>query len=256
MSQVFSLDNPFVRFMSKVADVFVLNLVWLIFSLPIVTMGASTTAACYVGMRLARGDEGYVFKRFWKSFKLNFKQATIIYLIQLVIGAVLAADLYIWVKMPGQVATVMTIVTTVLIVIYASISLYTYGVLARFENTILGTVKNAALLAVANFPFVIIMLAIFAIYVALNFMAAIFTMLTVFIGFGFLFYTYGVLYNISFRKFVPLYDRVENDDEEFIKKMQEEAKAEERAKELEAQKEKAEENAKEQDAQSDNAEEK
>ena len=88
MDKLFDLDNPFFRFISKLVDVIWLNILWLIFSIPMVTIGASTTAMFSVTMKMARDKEGYVFQGFWKAFKENFKQATIIWIILLIVGTV------------------------------------------------------------------------------------------------------------------------------------------------------------------------
>ena len=60
MAKIFDLDNPVWRFMGKVFDMMVLTVLWVVTSLPVVTIGASTTALYYVGMKLARDDEGYI----------------------------------------------------------------------------------------------------------------------------------------------------------------------------------------------------
>lgn len=207
MDRFLNRDNPFFQFMSKIADVFILNWLWILFSLPIVTAGAATTAAFYEGMRLAKEDDGLVFKRFWKSFRQNFKQATIIHIIFMAIGVLLAFDLYMWLKLKSDFALIMLALTTIAWIIYIVIVLYTYATLARFENTILATVKNALLIAVANFPLTLLMLAILAVYAALNYIMILLNMLTIFIGMGLLAYVYGILFNIAFRKFIPLREK-------------------------------------------------
>lgn len=208
MNQFLDSNNPFFRFMGKVADVFLLNLMWVVCSLPIITAGAATTAAMYEGMRLARGEEGYVISRFWKSFRLNFKQATKIHVLFLAAGALLAFDMMVWMKSSGSLALAMIAITTVIIIVYAVLVLYTYAVLARFENTIIATMKNALLLAIANFPITLLILAILAVYLVMNYIMILFNFLTVFIGLGFLAYLYGVLFNVAFRKFAPLFEKV------------------------------------------------
>jgi len=75
-----------------------------VFSIPVITMGASITAMFYVGMKLVRDEEGYVFKGFIKSFKQNFKQGFLIELIIGVVAALLIADIricYMWAKADG-----------------------------------------------------------------------------------------------------------------------------------------------------------
>lgn len=221
MNQFLKLDSPFFKFMGKIGDIFLLNLMWVVFSIPIITIGASTTAAFSVGMRMARGNDGYVISRFWKSFKQNFKQATIIHIIMLIIGSLLYLDMSIWAKnSENPVAMLMMLVTVILSIIYCVEVLYVYAVLARFENTIKNTLKNAMLIAIANLPVTILLIIGVVIYLVLNSIMMLMTVLTVMFGMGLLAYIFGILYNIAFRRFAPVTDSVEEDywhmDEEKI----------------------------------------
>ena len=83
---IFNYDNPVWRFIGKLGDLMILNILWVICSIPIFTMGASTTAVYYVTMKLVRGDDGYTLRNYFKSFKENFKQATVIWLLMLYPG--------------------------------------------------------------------------------------------------------------------------------------------------------------------------
>ena len=81
MGRFFSMDNKFFTFMNKVADLCILNIICLVCCIPIVTAGASITAMYYVTLKMVRNEEAYIVRSFFKSFKDNFKQATIINLI-------------------------------------------------------------------------------------------------------------------------------------------------------------------------------
>ena len=92
MGKIFSLDSPFVQFMNRVADIMWLNILFVICCIPVITIGASVTAMYYVTLKMVRNEESYITKSFFKSFKLNFKQATAIWLIILAAGGLF----YIW----------------------------------------------------------------------------------------------------------------------------------------------------------------
>ena len=79
-------DNPIISGMSRIFDMMCLNVLWLVCSLPIFTIGASTTAMYTVMLKVVKNEEGYIVKGFFKAFKENFKKSTIIWLILLVIG--------------------------------------------------------------------------------------------------------------------------------------------------------------------------
>ncbi len=92
MGGLFNMDGPFYKLGTLIFDMLLLNLIWLIFSLPIFTIGASTTALFYVCGKKVNSKDGYLFKDFWKSFKMNFKQSTIVWLIIMLVGFILYID--------------------------------------------------------------------------------------------------------------------------------------------------------------------
>ncbi len=80
----FSVDSPLYRFLSKMVDVLKLNFLWILFSLPLLTVGASTVAAMSVALKMTDDEEGYIGKSFVKAFKENWKQGTLLWLITVV----------------------------------------------------------------------------------------------------------------------------------------------------------------------------
>lgn len=160
MRELFNMDNGLFRALGKLADLMILNITFIIFSIPIFTIGASITGMYYVTLKMADNEEGYIFRGFWKSFKQNFKQATAIWLIVLAAGIILVLDLLILRDAEGTLFTVMRVMIAAIIVVYAMITLYVFPVLSRFYNTIRGTLKNSLLISIANFPYTVLMLAI------------------------------------------------------------------------------------------------
>lgn len=80
----FNYDSPFWSFMSRIADLVIVNILWLVFCIPVFTIGASTAAMYRVTLNLVRGEGGGVVRSFWASFKLNFKQGVLLFLILLI----------------------------------------------------------------------------------------------------------------------------------------------------------------------------
>ncbi len=85
MSNFFGLDSPFYKIGNSIADVFILSFLWTICSLPIITIGASTTALFYTATRIVTNRDGYIFKDFFKSFKKDFLRATSVWILILVL---------------------------------------------------------------------------------------------------------------------------------------------------------------------------
>lgn len=160
MGNFFNMDNKFFVFMGRVADLIILNLVFMVCCLPIVTIGPSLTALHYVTMKMVRNEESYIVKSFFKSFKENFKQGLIINLIMLFAGFMLYMDINIVNKMSGTLYNVLFCVFMAFILLYALLFLYIYPVLAKFYNTIKNTFVNALLMSIRHLPYTLLMLVI------------------------------------------------------------------------------------------------
>lgn len=156
MGQIFNLDNPVWNFMSKIADLVILNLLVMLFSLPVVTAGAAWTAMYFVTIRMARKEERYVVKDFLRSFKENFKQATVIWFFALVAACVFVGDILIYKEIPDQIPKVIMIAVVVLAYLVLGTLLYAFPLLSRFYNTVTGTLKNAFLVSIVNVPYTLL----------------------------------------------------------------------------------------------------
>ena len=96
MGKLFDLESPLFSGLNKMADLIYLNLLTFVCCIPIITIGASMTALNYVVLKMVRNEDSHLTRQFFKSFKQNFKQATIIWLIILLAIIVLAGDFYIF----------------------------------------------------------------------------------------------------------------------------------------------------------------
>ena len=107
----------------------------------------------FVTIRMVRKEERYVIKDFWRSFKQNFKQATIIWLLALVAAFVFIGDVLIYKQIPDQIPMVLMIVVMVFAYLVLGTLLYAFPLLSRFYNTVSGTLKNAFLVSIVNIPY-------------------------------------------------------------------------------------------------------
>lgn len=152
---IFTPESKFSRIMSRLAWGCYLNLLWTICSLPIITIGASTTALYYVTLKIAENREGDITQQFFRSFRTNFKQATQLWLILLVLGVVLGTDIYVLRHLTaatsGALAVALTLVLAVVIIAtiaYVMVMPYVFALLARVENTNRAMLKNALLMSI------------------------------------------------------------------------------------------------------------
>ena len=160
MSRFFNPDNPIMEFIAKIFDLILLNLIFIFSCVPIITIGASTSALSYVTLKMVRNEEAYIVRSFFKSFKDNFKQATIINLIMIAVGAVLYLDLNVAKNMPGSAGQIFHVIFMAFVIIYYVLFLYVYPILARFYNTIRNTIKNALFMAIRHLPYTVVMVLI------------------------------------------------------------------------------------------------
>ncbi len=140
--KLFSVDGGFYRFMCKLIDVVKLSFLWLLFSLPIITAGASTVAAMYVALKMADDEEGYIGRQFIKGFKDNWKKATLLWLITAVAVYAIYLDFQIFEAAEGN-PMIFLIIGIASIILAVSATLYSYPLLARYENTLFRTIQNS-----------------------------------------------------------------------------------------------------------------
>ena len=181
----FSYESKFSQLLLKLCYACYLNMLWFVCSIPIFTIGASTTALYYASLKLIRGEENHIGRQFFHSFRENFKQATVLWLILLGIGLFLGADGYIVYHLrassTGTVAVLWTLIMALLIaagVVYVIVLTHIFPLLASFSNTNLAMLKNSFLIG-THYLFATIM--VFAVHFAMFFaVVALFTPLIVF----------------------------------------------------------------------------
>lgn len=149
MKNIFNLDNKFFVFMSKVADVIILNLLFIFTSIPIITIGPSLTALYSVSLKLADGKDPYIANEYFRAWKENFKQSTIVWIILLPISLLLIFNISIYTA--GTAYLIMRIGMVVALIILGIGSLYVFPLLAKFENTVKQTIINAFLMSLRHF---------------------------------------------------------------------------------------------------------
>lgn len=156
--KIFNLDSPLMNILGKMADLMWLNILTMICCIPIVTAGASLTALHYMALKIVRNEECYITRGFFKSFKENFKQATLIWFILLAVVLVFVGDYYIILEMEVELHKVFKVILMAVTVLVVFAATYVFPVLAKFDNTIKQTIKNAFVMSILQFPRTIAMI--------------------------------------------------------------------------------------------------
>ena len=197
----FNMENKFFQAMGQLADAFILSVLWLLFCIPVVTAGASTTALFYTAHKVLRRQQGYLWSAFWGAFKSNFKQSTIIGLVYLAVFLLLSIDWRITNQMGAQnpaygAASYFFLVLMLFLTVWG---IYTFAYTARFELGVAQTMKNGVLLLIAHFPWSLLIMVIFLVSLAIVFLVMPLFILIVPTGAAAL---YDIILDRIFRKYM------------------------------------------------------
>ncbi len=207
MNRLFQIDSPIMQFLTRLADLVILNFLWIIFSLPIVTIGASTTALYRASLTLIDDGGSSTAGLFWRAFRSEFKTATLLFLILLL--PFLAVLFDVWLLLSGALSLPALLVGLCLlpVLLFLMMINYVFPLTAQFENSIKGTLKNAVLLSLANLPTSLAVLVLSLLPLLLFLFAAPFFLRTCvvwfFIGFSLIVYCNTLLLRRVFRKYFP-----------------------------------------------------
>lgn len=138
---MFRYDSGIMSFLGKVADIVILNLLTLLCCIPIVTIGASITAAHYTALKMHRDTDNYVVRNFFRSFKANLLQGILIWILWIV---VVALSVFAYLFYPeGGISTVLKIIMCSMLIFIAMTTMWLFPMQARFSNSIRITIRNA-----------------------------------------------------------------------------------------------------------------
>ena len=201
-----AIDSPVMRVLGRLGDIIILNMIFVVGCIPVITIGTSLSALYAVAMKMARGEDPSVWKEFWKAYKRNFKPATICWLIMAVIAALLFVDFrVIGVFRGSNLYSVMRIVLAVILGMWVLMFQYLFPYIARFENGIFATLRNALLLSAAHIPSTIVIVGlsvgsvILTLFTSRSFVIA--SIIWVFFGFAVLTYAQAFLLCRIFEKY-------------------------------------------------------
>lgn len=169
----FSYESKFSQLLLKICYSCYLNLLWFVCSLPVVTIGAATTALYYTSLKVIRGEESSLTQQFFHSFRENFKQATVLWLIMAGIGLFMAGDGYILYHLrlssSGALAVLWTVILAIVIaaaIVWVIELLFLFPLIASVSNDNRSMLKNAFLIG-THYLFATIL--VFAVHFAVFF---------------------------------------------------------------------------------------
>ena len=159
MHKFFDPDSPMMQFFSLLFDLVFLNVLTLLFCLPLVTAGASITAMDYVLLHIIRGHDTHLVGKFVASFKKNLKRGTGIWLILAALAVLIGFDFVLLLSIHTSVSAILRIVLLALLVLLLAFSMLSFAHLSRYDIRIGEVMKNALFSLLGYFPYALLMAA-------------------------------------------------------------------------------------------------
>lgn len=151
MGGFFNINSPFFRVMSKVFDVCVLSIIWVVCCIPVITIGPATTALYYSIVKCIRRNRGYATKEFFHAFKVNFKLGAITGVFLTVLTFILMVNVN-YAKMLGtSFGNFLWYVYIAMLIVVLVLNIYVYPVLSRFTVTFKNLLKISLFFAIRHF---------------------------------------------------------------------------------------------------------
>ena len=154
------LNNKFFSFMGTIGDLMILNLIFIICCLPIITIGASISAMYSVSMKLIK-NEGYLLRGFFEAFKKNFKPATIVWILFVLCGIVFIIDIKcLSIFLDGQNKLYFKVIFFIFGAVQYMIFCYIFPMISKFDNTIINYIKNSFFMSIKHILLTIVIIAV------------------------------------------------------------------------------------------------
>lgn len=154
---LFDPDSKIIQFFQTLGGLIVLNLCFVVCCIPIVTVGAACTAMYTVTLQEADDRSGSILSRFFRAFGANFGRATGLWLLLLLLGGTLGYNYLFLTANPTLDEGVFRGLLIALSIIYTMICTYAFPLLSRFDNTVMGTLRNSLALAIGHLPKTVLM---------------------------------------------------------------------------------------------------
>lgn len=165
MGNLFGYDSKLMSVLNKVMDALLLGVLWLACSIPIITMGASSTAFYYAYHKSVRQERGYAWQEFFSALRSNFKQSTKMWLFILGVIVFGIAD-FVFLSMYMEIIPGAKILMGILFIFLAFVTMWGLCVFpyqARFEDEAKAVLKNTAIIMAANYQWALAILLVFVV---------------------------------------------------------------------------------------------
>ncbi len=232
----FSMESPLWRFFEFLADIFAVNVLFVLTSIPIVTIGASISAMDAVFFEKRENKLVSIRSTYFRAFKDNFVRSTILWLLYVAFVAMCILDVNVAINLNGSIRPVFMAALGAILFVITMILIYSLAMNARFVNSFADTLIKSMMIAVLSFPYTltIFLLIVVAIGLTISSYSAILISFSIWItiGFGLIGYISAICLLRAFRRFTFKSDLPEDSaEEEMYRALEEDKKYKEYKKE-------------------------
>lgn len=208
MKLVFNTESTIWKFMGLIGDLICLNLLFLLTSLPVVTIGASSTAMYTVLFKMKDNKESYLLKEYMTAFIKNIKNSTIVWMLFLIFASACLMNVNLMINLGLTNKKIPFMIIGMMLFFLGITTLYFFAIQAKFANNLAETIVKSFIVSIIRFPYTIIMLIVMGISIGTSLInvtyilyAAMFWFL---IGFASIGYINSRLFLLAFRKITPI----------------------------------------------------
>lgn len=152
MKGAFSIDSKLYKMVDKAVSMVKLNILFVVCSLPVITIGAAGCALYDTAMKIAADEEGYILHNFLKVFRNKWRQTLKVWSLLLIAFAGLCMNLLFWTHQQGTIPEVMTGAVLMLTMLWFFLTVYSLALMTRAETSARMTLRNAAFLSIKHLP--------------------------------------------------------------------------------------------------------
>lgn len=202
MTNLFDYNNKFFSALSKATDCIMLGILWLLCSVPLITLGASSTAFYYAYNKSIRQENGYAWEEFFHGFKMSFKQATFSWLILLILAVFGFFDCFALIAIGGisPISSVLLAILILTLIVIILLALFLFPYIARYENTLKESIKNSLLILFSNFLWAVLLISIL---LAAAFASVCIPILCIFMPAAYMFFANKILEHVFMKYMQP-----------------------------------------------------
>jgi len=200
LDRIFDVEGPLAKIIFRIRDLLVINILTILFLIPVFTIGPALKALAFSSLKLVREEDGNVVKTYWVNFKMNFKQTVLFGLACLLLMIIVAGDIYSLTMIGKAIPAMIKVPAVIVLVLIFGVLLYAIPMQGRFLNPVMTTFKNAFWASLMKFPKTLIMMACWLVIPGFYlFVSANFFPLIILFGFSLPAYLNALVYDPFFR---------------------------------------------------------